>query len=162
MLLVEFILVLGVVQSLLDLLDLWESYDLIQCLGDIGVVLFFVGIVLVIMVSYFNGDSSMVMLLWCKDQVILIGISLLMFGKKFVYDLFGVDLLLQIVSGDGLLLLVDLVVFVSWFMIWLLFGEDYVLEEFLSSFKFSIDWQDDLQVDGVLCQMEFLLDDKDW
>ncbi|MDV6573019.1 hypothetical protein FA505_11435, partial [Pseudomonas aeruginosa] len=46
--------------------------------------------------------SSMVMPLRRKDQATLIGISSPTPGKKPVHDPFGVDLLPQTASGDGL------------------------------------------------------------
>lgn len=135
---------LGAAQSSLDLLDSRESYDLTQRLGDTGAASPFVGIALATMASYLNGDSSMVMPLRRKDQATLIGISSPTPGKKPVHDPFGVDLLPQTASGDGPPPSADPVAPASRLTTRLPPGEDYALEEFLSSLKPSTDWQDDL------------------
>ncbi|EPS0611347.1 type VI secretion system tip protein TssI/VgrG, partial [Pseudomonas aeruginosa] len=135
---------LGAAQSSLDLLDSRESYDLTQRLGDTGAASPFVGIALATMASYLNGDSSMVMPLRRKDQATLIGISSPTPGKKPAHDPFGVDLLPQTASGDGPPPSADPVAPASRLTTRLPPGEDYALEEFLSSLKPSTDWQDDL------------------
>ncbi|MBG6831558.1 DUF2875 family protein, partial [Pseudomonas aeruginosa] len=135
---------LGAAQSSLDLLDSRESYDLTQRLGDTGAASPFVGIALATMASYLNGDSSMVMPLRRKDQATLIGISSPTPGKKPAHDPFGVDLLPQTASGDGPPPSADPAAPASRLATRLPPGEDYALEEFLSSLKPGTDWLDDL------------------
>ncbi|MBG5751860.1 DUF2875 family protein, partial [Pseudomonas aeruginosa] len=135
---------LGAAQSSLDLLDSRESYDLTQRLGDTGAASPFVGIALATMASYLNGDSSMVMPLRRKDQATLIGISSPTPGKKPAHDPFGVDLLPQTASGDGPAPSAAPAAPASRLATRLPPGEDYALEEFLSSLKPGTDWLDDL------------------